>query len=308
MHHVTPAVYQIKDHTPVYVHQPLNAGYTPHAATFPLEQEKTEQLRSQLKATQAMLLQREKTALLGELAAGIVHEIQNPVNYVNNFAELNNELLQEMLAELEKGNVDAAKGLVEAIQKNGEKIALYGKRVSSIVRNMLLQAGKPSTQKEPTNINALAAESLQLSYHSLLAKDKSFRVTMRTCFDEKLGNVNVVPQDLSRVLLNLFTNAFYAVRKKWQQADKGYEPLVSVSTKRIGNTVEIRVQDNGTGIPQHLLNKIFQAFFTTKPSGEGTGLGLSLCCDIITNGHGGKIYVQSAEGIGTEFTVQLPLI
>lgn len=246
--------------------------------------------------------------MLGELAAGIVHEIQNPVNYVNNFAELNNELLQEMLAELEKGNVDAAKGLVEAIQKNGEKIALYGKRVSSIVRNMLLQAGKPSTQKEPTNINALAAESLQLSYHSLLAKDKSFRVTMRTCFDEKLGNVNVVPQDLSRVLLNLFTNAFYAVRKKWQQADKGYEPLVSVSTKRIGNTVEIRVQDNGTGIPQHLLNKIFQAFFTTKPSGEGTGLGLSLCCDIITNGHGGKIYVQSAEGIGTEFTVQLPLI
>ena len=259
-----------------------------------------------LKETQKQLIQSEKMASLGELTAGIAHEIQNPLNFVNNFAEVNSELIAEMREELSKGNIEEAKNIADNIDENEKKIIFHGKRADGIVKGMLQHSRSSSGVKEPTDINALADEYLRLAYHGLRAKDKSFNAFMKTDFDENIDKINVVPQDLGRVILNLITNAFYVVAEKKQKSTEGYEPTVTVSTKRINDKVEIRVKDNGNGIPQKVLDKIFQPFFTTKPAGQGTGLGLSMSYDIVTKGHNGEIKVETKEGEGTEFIVVLP--
>jgi signal transduction histidine kinase len=260
---------------------------------------------TELKATQSQLIQAEKMASLGELTAGIAHEIQNPLNFVNNFSEVNKELLEEMKDELDKGNIDEVIAIANNVIENEEKINHHGKRADAIVKGMLQHSRTSTGQKEPTGINALADEYLRLSYHGLRAKDKFFNATLQTDFDESIGKINIVPQEIGRVLLNLFNNAFYAVneKKKLQPAD--YEPTVSVSTKKLNDKIEISVKDNGKGIPQKILDKIFQPFFTTKPTGEGTGLGLSLSYDII-KAHGGELKVETKEGKGSEFIIQLP--
>ncbi len=270
---------------------------------------KIEKAYDELKATQQQLVQSEKMASLGELTAGIAHEIQNPLNFVNNFAEVNSELIGEMKEELSKGNIEEAKTISNDIDENEKKIIFHGKRADAIVKGMLQHSRSSSGVKEPTDINALADEYLRLAYHGLRAKDKSFNATMKTDFDQTIGNINIVPQDMGRVILNLITNAFYAVTEKKNQglAGDGYEPSVTVSTKKIANNVVIAVEDNGNGIPQNVLDKIFQPFFTTKPTGQGTGLGLSMSYDIVTKGHGGKLTVTTTEGIGTEFTINLPV-
>jgi signal transduction histidine kinase len=263
-----------------------------------------------LKDTQKQLIQSEKMASLGELTAGIAHEIQNPLNFVNNFSEVSKELLLEMKDEIDKGNINEAKLLADDLIDNQEKINHHGKRADAIVKGMLQHSRKGSDKKEPTDINALADEYLRLSYHGLRAKDKSFNATLKTDFDESIGKINIIPQDIGRVILNLLTNAFYAVHEKQKacqaepvEANPPYEPMVLVSTKKINNKVEIKVSDNGNGIPQKVLDKIFQPFFTTKPTGQGTGLGLSLSYDII-KAHGGEIKVQTKEGEGAEFIIQ----
>ena len=258
-----------------------------------------------LKSTQTQLIQSEKMASLGELTAGIAHEIQNPLNFVNNFSEVNTELIEEMKNELANGNNQQAIEIAEDIKGNQEKINFHGKRADAIVKGMLQHSRSSSGQKEPTDMNTLADEYLRLSYHGLRAKDKSFNADMKTDFDGNLGKVNVIQQDMGRVLLNLFNNAFYAVTQKKKSDIQGYEPTVSVSTKKTGSSVEIRVKDNGNGIPKKVLDKIFQPFFTTKPTGEGTGLGLSLSYDIV-KAHHGELKVETKEGEGTEFIVVLP--
>jgi two-component system, NtrC family, sensor kinase len=260
----------------------------------------------ELKSTQSQLIQSEKMASLGELTAGIAHEIQNPLNFVNNFSEVNTELIDELEQEVNKGNLDEVKALAKDIKENEEKINHHGKRADAIVKGMLQHSRSSSGVKEPTNINALADEYFRLVYHGLRAKDKSFNATMKTDFDESIGNINVIPQDIGRVILNLITNAFYAVTEKKKQAGDDYEPTVSVSTKTLGNKVEVKVKDNGNGIPQKVMDKIFQPFFTTKPTGQGTGLGLSLSYDII-KAHGGEIKVETKEGGGSEFYIALPI-
>jgi len=257
-----------------------------------------------LKATQQQLIQSEKMASLGELTAGIAHEIQNPLNFVNNFSEVNEELLKELNAEADKGNMEEVKAIAKDITFNSEKINHHGKRADAIVKGMLQHSRTSSRQREPTNINALADEYLRLAYHGLRAKDKSFNATMKTDFDESIGNINIVLQDIGRVILNLITNAFYTVSEKKKQAGDNYEPTVSVSTKKVNGKVEIKVSDNGNGIPQKVLDKIFQPFFTTKPTGQGTGLGLSLSYDIV-KAHGGELKVETKEGEGTIFSVIL---
>ncbi len=278
------------------------------------EKENVESTLSELKSTQAQLIQSEKMASLGELTAGIAHEIQNPLNFVNNFSEVNKELLLEMKEELGKGNLDEAKIIAEDVIQNQEKINHHGKRADAIVKGMLQHSRTSSGIKEPTDINALADEYLRLAYHGLRAKDKSFNASVKTDFDASIGKVNVIPQDIGRVVLNLITNAFYAVAEKKStyakaSADKeiqrAYEPTVTVSTRRNNHNIEIRIRDNGNGIPQNALNKIFQPFFTTKPSGQGTGLGLSLSYDII-KAHGGELKVETKEGEFAEFIIQLP--
>ncbi len=267
-----------------------------------------------LKSTQSQLIQSEKMASLGELTAGIAHEIQNPLNFVNNFSEVNKELLVEMKDEIKKGNVDEVNALVDNVIANEEKINHHGKRADAIVKGMLQHSRSSSGVKEPTDINALADEYLRLSYHGLRAKDKSFNATMKTDFDESIGNINIIPQDMGRVILNLITNAFYVVDEKKKSGIEGYEPTVSVSTKKLNarpddpdrrGKVEVKVKDNGNGIPQKVLDKIFQPFFTTKPTGQGTGLGLSMSYDIVTKGHGGELKVETREGEGSEFIVIL---
>src|ERR1017187_3219369 len=266
-----------------------------------------EKAYNELKVTQSQLIQSEKMASLGELTAGIAHEIQNPLNFVNNFSEVNAELLTEMKDEIEKGNMDEVKSIANDVIENEEKINHHGKRADAIVKGML-QHSRPSTgKKEPTNINALADEYLRLSYHGLRAKDKAFNATMNTDFDKSIGNINIIPQDIGRVLLNLYNNAFYAVTEKKKSAEAGYDPTVSVSTKKIADKITITVKDNGNGIPQKVVDKIFQPFFTTKPTGVGTGLGLSLSYDII-KAHGGEIKVDSKEDQGSEFIIQIPII
>ncbi len=264
-----------------------------------------EKAYTELKATQTQLIQSEKMASLGELTAGIAHEIQNPLNFVNNFSEVNTELIEEMKQEIEKGNMDEVKSIANDIAGNEQKITQHGKRADSIVKGMLLHSRSSSGVKEPTNINAIADEYLRLAYHGLRAKDKSFNATMKTDFDQNIGSINVIPQDIGRVILNLITNAFYAVTEKKSQQPIGYEPTVSVSTKKVDGRVEIKVKDNGNGIPQKVLDKIYQPFFTTKPSGQGTGLGLSMSYEIVTKAHGGELKVDTKEGEGAEFTIIL---
>ena len=264
-----------------------------------------------LKATQTQLIQSEKMASLGELTAGIAHEIQNPLNFVNNFSEVNKELLDEMVEELKKGNTEDAISIAKDIVDNEAKINHHGKRADAIVKGMLQHSRNNSGQKEPTDVNALADEYLRLAYHGLRAKDKSFNATMQTDFDESIGVINIVPQEIGRVILNLITNAFYVVNEKKKQLLEGYEPTVTVATKKIinpsgSNVVTISVADNGNGIPQKVLDKIFQPFFTTKPTGQGTGLGLSLSYDIV-KAHGGELKVETKDDEGAEFIMIFPL-
>ncbi len=285
------------------------------------QKERLQQTLKALQSTQALLIQQEKLASLGLLTAGISHEIQNPLNFVNNFSEVNKDLLAEMKAEIIKGNYEEVKSIAGSIEENEQKISHHGKRADAIVKGMLQHSRTSTGQKEPTDINALADEYLRLSYHGMRAKDskdpakKSFDVIIKTDFDNSLDKIDVISQDIGRVLLNLYNNAFYAVMEKRRtlppaQGAIEYEPTVSVSTKAIVSPsenpgVEIRVKDNGNGIPQKVLDKIFQPFFTTKPTGQGTGLGLSLSYDII-KAHGGEIKVEAKEGEGSEFIIQLP--
>ncbi len=270
-----------------------------------------------LKTTQNQLIQSEKMASLGELTAGIAHEIQNPLNFVNNFSEVSSELLEEMNAEIEKGDFNEVKAIANDIKQNLEKINHHGKRADSIVKGMLQHSRSSSGQKEPTDINKLADEYLRLAYHGLRAKDtrggaeqsgaKSFNADLVTNFEENLPMVTVIPQDIGRVLLNLFTNAFYATHQKQKLGDTNYKPEVSVTTTHTNQNLEIRVKDNGIGIPAAIKDKILQPFFTTKPTGEGTGLGLSLSYDIVVKGHGGEIKIETEDGKGATFIISLPL-
>jgi len=265
-----------------------------------------------LKETQAQLIQSEKMASLGELTAGIAHEIENPLNFVNNFSDVNTELLNELEDEAEKGNMGEIKSIAKNIRENEQKINHHGKRADAIVKGMLQHTRTSSGQKELTDINALCSEYLRLAYHGLRAKDQSFNAKLETHFDNNIGRINVVPQDIGRVILNLINNAFYDVNEKAKQRDNDYQPLVTITTNSIqpplgARAVQIMVIDNGGGIPEHIVDKIFQPFFTTKPTGQGTGLGLSLAYDIV-KAHGGEITVESGEGEGTEFIIQLPVL
>jgi signal transduction histidine kinase/ligand-binding sensor domain-containing protein len=264
-------------------------------------------LLADLKAAQERLVTQSKLAALGELTAGIAHEIQNPLNFINNFSEVNKELIGEMEGEIDSGNFKEVKTIAKNIAEIEEKIMFHGKRADSIVKGMLQHSRSSGGVKEPTDINILADEFLRLSYHGLRAKDKSFNSSLNTDLDDTIGRINVAPQDIGRVILNLLNNAFYAVSEKKNQGIQGYEPTVTISTKKLGDKVEIKVSDNGNGIPAHLMDKIFQPFFTTKPSGQGTGLGLSLCYDIITKGHAGELLVETIEGEGTTFIIHLPV-
>jgi two-component system NtrC family sensor kinase len=270
------------------------------------QKEKVESTLTELKSTQSQLIQSEKMASLGELTAGIAHEIQNPLNFVNNFSEVNKELIQELKNEILSDNKQEAISIANDIDNNEKKINYHGKRADAIVKGMLQHSRSSTGIKEPTDINALADEYLRLAYHGLRAKDQSFNVTLQTDYDETIGKINITPQDIGRVLLNLYTNAFYAVTEKIKQHVENYEPTVSVSTKKLADKIEIRVRDNGNGIPQKVVDKIFQPFFTTKPTGQGTGLGLSLSYDIITKTHLGIIKAETKEGEFAEFVILLP--
>jgi signal transduction histidine kinase len=269
--------------------------------------QKIESAFNQLKATQTRLIQSEKMASLGELTAGIAHEIQNPLNFVNNFSEVNRELIAELKEELDNGDFEEAKVIARDIEQNEEKINHHGKRADGIVKGMLQHSRSSSGQKEPVDINSLADEYLRLAYHGFRAKDNTFNADFKLDADGNLPKVNIVPQDIGRVLLNLINNAFYAVSEKAKEDEEAYKPLVLVSTKNLENNIEIKVTDNGHGISQAVLDKIFQPFFTTKPTGEGTGLGLSLSYDIITKGHGGEIKVETNHRQGSEFIIVLPV-
>jgi len=262
----------------------------------------------QLKSTQAQLIQSEKMASLGELTAGIAHEIQNPLNFVNNFSEVNKELIDELIGERRRAegerNASVEDGILDDIAQNLEKINHHGKRADAIVKGMLQHSRTSSGQKELTDINSLCDEYARLAYHGLRAKDKSFNTEMKTDFDSSVGMINVVPQDIGRVILNLINNAFYAVGERQKAEGLGYKPLVIVSTKKLNDKVEIKVKDNGNGIPQKILDKIFQPFFTTKPTGQGTGLGLSLAYDIVKT-FGGEIKVETKKGEGASFIIVL---
>ncbi len=274
---------------------------------------------SELKSTQSQLIQSEKMASLGELTAGIAHEIQNPLNFVNNFSDVSNELIEEMNQELDKGDITEAKAIAADVQQNLEKISHHGKRAADIVKGMLQHSRSNSGTKEPTDINVLTDEYLRLAYHGLRAKDKSFNASMDTNFDTNLPKINVVSQDIGRVILNLITNAFYAVNDRSKKGEPGYAPKVTVSTKRVATpsgapgeqskyeSILISVSDNGSGIPEAIKDKIFQPFFTTKPTGQGTGLGLSLAYDII-KAHEGELKVETVDGEGSTFIIQLPFV
>jgi signal transduction histidine kinase len=272
------------------------------------QKEEIEQALSQLKAAQTQLIQSEKMASLGELTAGIAHEIQNPLNFVNNFSEVSIDLLAELKEEEEKGNKEDVLAITNDLAQNLQKIAHHGKRADSIVKGMLQHSRIASGQKEPTDMNALADEYMRLAYHGLRAKDKAFNAELVTHLDEELPRVNVVPQDMGRVMLNLFNNAFYAVNQKSKLSISDYKPVLEVSTAQQNGSVLISVKDNGSGIPDAIKDKILQPFFTTKPTGEGTGLGLSLSYDIVVKGHGGSINIDSRENQYTQFTISLPIL
>jgi signal transduction histidine kinase len=256
-----------------------------------------------LKSTQSQLIQSEKMASLGELTAGIAHEIQNPLNFVNNFSEVNNELIEEMAGD---NSMEEIIAIAHNIKMNNERIAFHGKRADAIVKGMLQHSRKDIGVRVATDINSLCDEYLRLSYHGLRAKDKSFNADTKTDFDPTIGELYVVPQDLGRVLLNIYNNAFYAVHEKSLHHAGGYMPKIEVSTRKMGDCVEIKIRDNGNGIPGKVIDKIFQPFFTTKPAGRGTGLGLSMSYDIV-KAHGGEIKVDTKEGEGTEFMIELPI-
>ncbi len=268
---------------------------------------KIENAFKELKATQSQLIQSEKMASLGELTAGIAHEIQNPLNFVNNFSEINAELIEEMKVEMNKGNLAEVKSIVENISENEKKISHHGKRADAIVKGMLQHSQTSSGKKEPTDINILADEYLRLAYHGLRAKEKMFNASTETDYDQSIGKINIIPQDMGRVLLNLYGNAFYATTEKKKQQDERYEPTISVRTKKIAEKIFISIKDNGCGIPEKVLGKIFHPFFTTKPTGQGTGLGLSLSYDII-QAHGGELRVYTKEGEGSEFIIVIPFV
>ena len=271
------------------------------------QKEELEVALNELRTAQNQLIQSEKMASLGELTAGIAHEIQNPLNFVNNFSEINSELIQEMQNEISAGNLEAAVAIVKDISENEQKIVQHGKRAESIVKGMLLHSRGSSGRKEPTDINDLCDEYLRLSFHGFRAKDKSFNADFKLEMDESISNLDVVPQDIGRVLLNLINNAFYVVNEKYKSGPENYKPQVVVSTKRVGKKVEITVRDNGNGIPDSIKDKIFQPFYTTKPTGKGTGLGLSLSYDIVKS-HGGEIQIDSVVGEGSEFKIILPAV
>jgi signal transduction histidine kinase len=270
------------------------------------EKKRAEDALTELQSTQKQLIQAEKMASLGELTAGIAHEIQNPLNFVNNFSDVSKELLDEMKTEMDKGNMEDAKEIANDVIQNLEKINHHGKRADGIVKGMLQHSRTGSGQKESTDINALCDEYLRLAYHGLRAKDKSFNAGFETDLDNSIGKINIVPQDIGRVLVNLISNAFYAVSEKQKQNMNGYKPFVIISSRRNSDRIELSVKDNGSGIPQKVVDKIFQPFFTTKPTGQGTGLGLSLAYDII-KAHGGEIKVETKEGEGTAFIISLPV-
>ena len=271
-----------------------------------LEQAKEiEKAYADLKATQAQLIQSEKMASLGELTAGIAHEIQNPLNFVNNFSEVSTELVDEMHEEIEKGDLQEVKSIASDLKQNLEKIVHHGNRADGIVKGMLMHSRSSSDDKVPTNINELADEYLRLAYHGLRAKDGSFNSEMKTNFDPSIEKIDLPPQEIGRVLLNLITNAFHAVQEKRKVENGTFKPVVEVNTMKGNDELRIVIKDNGNGIPEEIKNKIFQPFFTTKATGKGTGLGLSLSYDII-KANDGEILVNSQIGEGTEFTVSLP--
>jgi len=260
-----------------------------------------------LKQAQAQLIQAEKMASLGELTAGIAHEIQNPLNFVNNFSEVNTEMIDDLESELKSGNINEALAIAADIKENEQKINHHGKRADGIVKGMLQHSRARSSDKALININALADEFMRLSYHGLKSNDKTFNAEMITCFDPRLPQIKVIGQDIGRVFLNLFNNAFYAVNQKAKVTETSYKPEVYISTLADDKSIIIKVKDNGIGIPNGIKDKIMQPFFTTKPTGEGTGLGLSLTYDMIVKGHGGNIIIDSTEGEGSEFTITLPI-
>ncbi|HZI53002.1 MAG TPA: ATP-binding protein, partial [Chitinophagaceae bacterium] len=279
------------------------------------QRSKAEQALAELRSAQAQLIQSEKMASLGELTAGIAHEIQNPLNFVNNFSEVNNELIEELKNQKSKLKREELDEILNNLFQNNEKINHHGKRADAIVKGMLQHSRTGSEQKEQVDINVLCDEYLRLAYHGMRAKDKSFNVSIKSDLDQTIGLVNIIRQDIGRVILNLITNAFYSVTEKQKQTDGNYKPTVTLSTKKINSlpsdpagrsSVEISVKDNGTGIPQQVLDKIFQPFFTTKPTGQGTGLGLSLSYDIV-KAHGGELKVETKENQHTIFIVSLPV-
>jgi two-component system, NtrC family, sensor kinase len=288
----------------------LEVQVAERTAELTKQKEELQSALNELQETQAQLIQSEKMASLGELTAGIAHEIQNPLNFVNNFSEVSIELIQEMAEELQKGDLEEVKALADDIKSNLEKINHHGKRADGIVKGMLQHSRNNTGNKELTDINVLADEYLRLSFHGLRAKDKTFNSDFKTELDPNIPKLMVVPQDLGRVLLNLFNNAFFAVNDKYKKTKEDgieYLPEVTVKTSQNANTIQITVKDNGIGIPEELKNKIFQPFFTTKPTGQGTGLGLSLSYDIV-KAHGGELKVYSEPGEGTSFELLLPIV
>ncbi len=261
----------------------------------------------QLKTTQAQLIMSEKMASLGELTAGIAHEIQNPLNFVNNFSDLNAELVTDAESEIDKGNIGEVKTILHDIKENEQKINHHGKRADAIVKGMLQHSRTSSGAKELTDINALADEYLRLAYMGFRTKEKSFNANLNTDYDGSIGKLNIVPQDIGRVFLNIYNNAFYAIMQRKKLQAEEYLPTLSVKTKKNDKDILISIMDNGSGIPQKIKEKIFQPFFTSKPAGQGTGLGLSLSYDIV-KAHGGDITVNSIEGEFTEFLIQIPVV
>ncbi|MBS1526501.1 MAG: GHKL domain-containing protein [Bacteroidetes bacterium] len=276
-----------------------------------LLQEEVDRQTAEIRAGQARLIQSEKMASLGELTAGIAHEIQNPLNFVNNFSDVNKEMLEELKAESKKPKAERDEQLeselINDLIENEQKINHHGKRADAIVKGMLQHSRASSGQKEPTDLNALADEYLRLAYHGLRAKDKNFNAELITHFDKDLPKANIIPQDIGRVLLNIINNAFYATQQKAKTAGPDYKPTVEVNTVQQNGSVVLSVKDNGNGIPDGIKDKIMQPFFTTKPTGEGTGLGLSLSYDIVVKGHGGRIDIDTKEGQFSIFIITLPL-
>ncbi|MFN8355835.1 MAG: ATP-binding protein [Spirosomataceae bacterium] len=276
-----------------------------------IEKQKVEDALIQLKATQNQLIQSEKLASLGELTAGIAHEIQNPLNFVNNFSDLSVELVQELQEVLKQKGISTdseESELLADLIHNQQKIHHHGTRASSIVKGMLEHSRMGTGEKQPTDLNKLIHEYVHLAFHGFRAKNDSFNVALKTTFDPNLSILDIIPQDIGRVLVNLLNNAFYAVhQQQLNGTDPAYSPFVSISTQQIDNQAIIHIEDNGIGMPESVIAKIFQPFFTTKPTGQGTGLGLSLAYDIVTKGHGGSIEVHSKEGEGSHFVITLPV-